>query len=117
MKRENTSKEMGFSYDAINDLLYVYKKDTKVDYNEAIGDIHIEFTKSGKAIGVEILNASDILKEFDIPQKMLDHLTGAELKVVKNGAAFLVLLTLHSENNEKSAMIALSPTAQAIHAV
>jgi len=104
------------NYDAVNDLLYVYKKDTKVDHNESIGDIYLDISKTGEVIGIEILNASDILKEFGIQQKMLEHLTGAELKVVKNANAFLVVLTLHSENNEKSAMIALSPSAQAIHA-
>jgi len=39
------------NYDAVNDLLYVYKKDTKVDHNESIGDIYLDISKTGEVIG------------------------------------------------------------------
>jgi len=107
-----------FNYDNLNNLLYVYKKNSSVYSNVIIGDFHLEFDKNGELAGVEILNASDILKEYDIPKKILENIEKVNLKVVTSNNSLLVFLIIHSMNQEKSATITMNnleaPLMQAI---
>jgi seryl-tRNA(Sec) selenium transferase len=83
-----------------------------------IGEFHLEFNKNGEVIGVEILNASELLAEYDIPQKTLQNIEKTELKVVVRNNSLIVFLIIRSLNQEKSATITMnnieSPIMQAI---
>jgi uncharacterized protein YuzE len=106
------------NYDKDNDLLYIYKQESCVYSNVMIGEFHLEFNKNGEVIGVEILNASELLAEYDIPQKTLQNIEKTELKVVVRNNSLIVFLIIRSLNQEKSATITMnnieSPIMQAI---
>ena len=107
-RKEYLVKNMKFNYDELNDLLYVYKKDSSVYSNVMIGEFHLELNKNGEIVGIEILKASEILSEFDIPQEILQHIDKAELKVVIRNNSLLVSLMIHGLDQDKSATITMN---------
>ncbi|MFH1072502.1 MAG: DUF2283 domain-containing protein [Nanoarchaeota archaeon] len=115
MKRRNTDnnrseyliKEMAFHYDTAHDLLYLYKKNSKVHTTSIVGDFHLEFDTTGKIVSLEVLHAKDILSEFKISQDDLEHLHAVELKVVKNNSSLLLFIHVSALREEKSATIAV----------
>jgi uncharacterized protein YuzE len=107
-RREYVLKDLSFSYDRLNDLLYIYKKDSNVYSNVIIGEFHLEFDKAGELVGVEILKASEILKEYSISKKLLENIKKTELKVVITNNSLLVFLVIQSLDQEKSATITMN---------
>ena len=107
-RREYILKDLSFSYDRLNDLLYIYKKDSNVYSNVIIGEFHLEFDKAGELVGVEILKASEILKEYSISKKLLENIKKTELKVVITNNSLLVFLVIQSLDQEKSATITMN---------
>jgi uncharacterized protein YuzE len=117
-RKEHFIKNLEHDYDSLNDLLYVYKKGAGVYSNVVIGDFHLEFNKNSELVGIEILNASGILKEYKISRKVLENINKADLKVVISGNSLLIFLIICSEGQTKSATIAMnnleSPVMDAI---
>ena len=107
-RKEYLIRNLEFNYDELNDLLYIYKKDSNVYSNVMIGDFHLEFNKNSELVGVEILNASDILKEYEIPVRFLKNIKKVELKVVSSGNSLLVFMVIYSMNKVKSATITMN---------
>ncbi len=108
-RKEQFIGNLEFKYDELNDLLYVYKKSSSVYSNVMIGDFHIEFNKSSELVGVEVLNASDILGEYGIPLKILRNMKKVDLKVVTAGNSLLVFMIVYSMDDQtKSATITLN---------
>lgn len=107
-RKERIISKLKFYYDDLNDLLYAYKDNSSVYSNVMIGDFHLEFNKAGELVGIEILNASDILKEYDIPKKILENIEKVNLKVVSSGNSLLVFLMIYSMDQEKSATITMN---------
>jgi len=107
-KSRRTIKNLKFSYDDLNDLLYAYKENSSVHSNVVVGDFHLEFSKKGELVGIEILNASDILKEYDIPKKILKNIEKITIKVISSGNSLLVFLNIFAMKQEKSATITMN---------
>ncbi len=117
-RKEHFIRNLKFNYDELNDLLYVYKKDSSVYSNVMIGDFHLEFNKNCELVGIEILNASDILSEYEIPLKILKNINKIDLKVVTSGNLLLVFMIVYSMDQAKLATITMNnleaPIMQAI---
>ena len=104
MKRLNTTgnrseyliKGLKFNYDNLNDLLYVYKENSSVYANVVIGDFHVEFSKEWQVVGMEILNASDLLGEYDVSKDMLENIKKIEIKIVNRDNSLLIFLMIAS---------------------
>lgn len=61
MKKLNSKKII--NYDQKNDILYIgIRKGAEEEFIEISPGINIEFDENGQVIGIEILNASKILK-------------------------------------------------------
>lgn len=61
---------MKFRYDPDVDALYLYLKKGKYSHSEPITEgIVVDVTKSGKPIGIEILDASEVISDFN-PKKV-----------------------------------------------
>ncbi len=61
---------MKVKYDPKIDALYIDLKDGKYEKTKKITDsILVDVTKEGKALGIEILDASENIKHFD-PQEL-----------------------------------------------
>lgn len=107
-RKEYTIRHLEFNYDKLNDLLYVYKKKSSVYSNVMIGEFHLEFSKDREVVGVEILKASELLGEYDIPKKFLENIENINIKVVVRNNSLLIFLIIHSLNKEKSAAITMN---------
>jgi len=101
-------KHLCFEYDKVNDLLYVYKKNANVYSNVEIGDIHAEFDKYSQVIGVEILRASEILKEYKISKRILENIDNVDLKIVVSNNLLMVFIIISGLDQEKEAAITLN---------
>lgn len=119
-RKEYFIKHLKFSYDRLNDLLYVYKKKSNVYSNVMIGEFHLEFNREGEVVGIEILRASEILKEYNIARKILENISKVDMKVVIRNNSLLVFIIIHGLDQEKSAAITMnnleSPIMKAIAA-
>ncbi len=100
-KKQYFIRKLKYKYDESNDLFYVYKKDTQVYSNVMIGDFHLEFSKERELIGIEIANASELLKEFGIKKETLEDIDKVELRVVVSNNSFLVFVGIKGKNQEK----------------
>ncbi len=63
---------MGYHYDPEADVLAVELSDTPFDYAEEYGDFIVHFSKKGKPVYLEILNAKKFLQEAtdSLPQNI-----------------------------------------------
>ena len=65
---------MKIEYDPERDLMYIYFAEIEVKAAETVTikpGVHADFDKSGKLIGIEILDASEIMGkkiEFELPK-------------------------------------------------
>lgn len=116
--RRYSISNLKYSYDSLNDLLYVYKEGSQVYSTVVVGEFHLEINKIKELVGLEILNASELLAEYDIPKRILKNIDNVEMKVVVRNNSFLVFLIIHALNQEKLATITMnnleSPIMQAI---
>lgn len=55
---------MKVSYNRESDVLLIFVSEDKVDYAEEMGPIIVHFTKDGKPVLLEILDASEVLAEI-----------------------------------------------------
>lgn len=116
--RRYSISNLKYSYDSLNDLLYVYKEGSQVYSTVVVGEFHLVINKIKELVGLEILNASELLAEYDIPKRILKNIDRVEMKVVVRNNSFLVFLIIHALNQEKLATITMnnleSPIMQAI---
>lgn len=107
-RKEQFIGNLEFNYDKLNDLLYVYKKNSNVYSNVMIGDFHLEFNRNNELVGIEVLNASEILGEYGIPLKILENIKKVDLKVITRGNSLLVFMIIDSMDQTKSATITMN---------
>jgi len=55
---------MKVSYDRESDVLLIQVSEAKVDYAEEMGPIIVHFTKDGKPVLLEVLDASEVISEI-----------------------------------------------------
>jgi len=61
-------------YDPVRDLLYIYFAEPEVKVLEMVTitpGVHADFNREGKLIGIEIINASEVVEgeiEFKLPE-------------------------------------------------
>lgn len=55
---------MKVSYNRESDVLLIFVSEDKVDYAEEVGPIIVHFTKEGKPVLLEILDASEVIAEI-----------------------------------------------------
>lgn len=87
-------KEGVSSYSVKNDVLAIALKKNEYDYSVQLDDFVIDFDKKGRVVGLEIANASSILR---IPKSSLKHLVGGKLHVKTEGNNVHVSLSAASQ--------------------
>src|SRR3989338_9230997 len=108
MKSSNIRKQVKFEYESRNDLLYLYDEKQKVDSSITLGDFHFEVNKYLEIVGIEVLNAPEILREYTISKEILTKIEDVELKVVRRKNSVIVSIVLHALRQEKTATIAMN---------
>jgi len=71
---------MKVSYNRESDVLMIQVSEAKVDYAEEMGPIIVHFTKDGKPVLLEILDASEVISEVAKIGMKAKKATPVELK-------------------------------------
>lgn len=93
-------KAAKIDYDKEQDTLFAYTGE-KVNDSLEVGDFIIDFDKQDKIVGLEILEASNVLKMSDIPKYYLGNLVNGRINVSQGRSSFYVQLTLEFMINRK----------------
>jgi uncharacterized protein YuzE len=100
--------ETFFDYDAENDSLFIYKK-SKIKGSVDIGDIIVDISIDGKVIGIEMLNASEMLKNLGIkgPKEILNNIKSVSIRAIYKTDSITVYYSIISKAKEVSSSIAV----------
>jgi len=75
-KKSKRGESMKVKYNREDDVLLVEVSDEKIDYAEEEGNMIIHFSKDGKPVLIEILDASEFLTEI-----MKASMKGVEVQI------------------------------------
>jgi len=95
-------------YDIENDILFIHRKDVKTKGSVEImgGDIIMDFSKDKEVVGLEIMNASEFLKNFNITKNMLSQALAGDIKIVQQRSVLFITIILKMPKNiEKEAIL------------
>lgn len=100
--------ETFFDYDPENDSLFIYKK-SKIKGSMDIGDIIVDISIDGKVIGIEMLNANEMLKNLGIksPKEVLNNIKSVSIRAVYKADSIIVYYSIISKAREVSSSIAV----------
>jgi len=87
-----------FDYDEISDSLIISNK-TEFDVvkdNFMFDDIVLSLTSDGKICSVEILSASNYLKEIGLSPEILQDIKDVELKVISKRDSVVIMFNINS---------------------
>ena len=101
-------KENILDYDEENDILFIHRKDIKTKGSVEVmgGEIIIDFSKDKEVVGIEIMNASELLKNFDITKDVLSKVIAGGMKVSQQrNVLFLTIILKMPKNVEKEAIL------------
>ncbi len=97
-----------FYYDKENDILAIHKgfdKDESFKTNIDAGDLILDVSSKEKIRGIEILNATDFLKEFDVTE--LKDLVDADFTAQLKPTSIVLTISLKIGEKEIPAKIAV----------
>ena len=63
------------------------------------GDIIVDFSKDKQVVGIEIMNASELLKPYDITKSMLSQAFAGDIKVLQRRNMLFVTDTVYLTND------------------
>ncbi len=98
------------SYDKENDILSIHKgfdKDEKFKGNIDVGELVLDVSTRGRVRGIEIMNATEFFKDFDISKKILENLKDANFTASLNPHRIMLGILVKTENKEIPAKIAV----------
>ena len=92
------------SYDKENDILFIHKgfsKDEAFKGNIDAGDLVLDMSTKGRIRGVELINASDFLKIFNIKKSMLNNLVDVSFTSKVTPEAIIIGLFITAKKSEE----------------
>jgi uncharacterized protein YuzE len=91
-------RETFFDYDTENDSLFIYKK-SKIKGSMDIGDIIVDISIDGKVIGIEMLNASEMLKNLGLknPKEILNTIKSVSIRALYKQDSIMVYYSIISK--------------------
>jgi uncharacterized protein YuzE len=98
-------------YDPKNDILFIHKGfelDEKFKGNIDAGNLILDMSTKGRIRGVEIINAKDFLKEFNITMSLLNDLSDADFEAISKPHSIMISLILKAKQTQKTAKIAVT---------
>jgi len=98
------------SYDKGNDILAIHKgfsSDEKFKGNIDAGDLILDVSTKGRIRGIEIMNAIEFFKEFNIGKRILTHINDAQFTSTIKPNSVMLGIIIKSENAEIPAKIAV----------
>jgi len=89
------------TYDSENDILFLhkgYRKGEKFKGNIDIGDFILDISTEGRIRGMELLNASEHLRQFNITKVMLENLEDG--KFIARGSKTGIMIAIKFDTKE-----------------
>lgn len=80
-----------WDYGISSDILNIHKINKKTKGSAELGDFSIDFDKNDNVVGVEILHASEFLKESGINKEQLKNIKGAKILVDTRNPTYLLI--------------------------
>ena len=124
MAEYDEEKEVGgvnmnktISYDEDNDILSIHKgfsADEKFKGNVDVGELILDVSTQGRIRGIEVINATEFLKEFKIDKTILENISDANFSASIKPNRIVIGIVIKSKNIEIPAMIAV-PLAVPTH--
>lgn len=95
-------KECRFSYSDLDDSLIISCKEENENVKERfkLGNFIFNLTRRGKIVGVQILNASEVLPEYNINPEVLNELRKINLLLAQKDGCLIMALVLIFRNNQ-----------------
>ncbi len=102
-------KECSFSYSDLDDSLIVSCKEENENIREnfGLGNFIFSLTGKGKIVGIQILNASEILPEYNIDPNNLEELENVKITTSIRGGCLFIGLILSFEESESRISVPL----------
>lgn len=99
------TKEAYFDYDRDNDTLFIYKKET-VKGSIDVGNYIVDFTHEGNVAGIEIMNASEVLRNLGVenPSDFLESMKHVSFKTVQKHDSVAVYFVISSKTEVSSSI-------------
>jgi len=90
--------EKNFDYDELTDSLIISNRTEQdiVKENFMFDDIVLSLTKEGKISGIEILDASNYLREVGMNPEILQNIKNVELKIVQKRDSVVIMFDINS---------------------
>jgi len=91
------------SYDTENDIFVIHKgfaKDEKFKGNIDAGELILDVSTKGKIKGIEIMNAINFLKEFEIDKNILSSIEDADFNALLQPSGISLGITIKAKNIE-----------------
>ena len=110
-KKRDKKMSKTIDYDAENDILLIHKgfdTDEKFKGNIDAGSLILDMSTKGRIRGVEIINAKDFLKEFNITTSTLNELSDADFEAITKPHSIMISLILKARQMQKKAKIAVT---------
>ncbi|MEM4245067.1 MAG: DUF2283 domain-containing protein [Candidatus Nanoarchaeia archaeon] len=96
-------QEFNFDYDKENDDLFLYSGKSKSKGSVEIGGIILDYNTKKELVGIELMNASEILKDITDGKCVLDVLNNLEVckvDVKRKNKMIIIKLLLLSKKRE-----------------
>lgn len=105
IKKKLMAKETQFNYDKENDTLFIYKKEA-VKGSIDVGNYIVDFTHEGNVAGLEIMNASEVLKNLGVenPSDFLENVKQVKFKAVQKQDSIAVYFVISSKTEVSSSI-------------
>ena len=99
-------------YDKENDILAIHKgftSDEKFKGNIDVGELILDVSTKGRIRGIEIMNATNFFKEFEIGKDALENINDVKFNASIKPNSIIIGIIIKSKNiqNEISAKIAV----------
>lgn len=99
-------------YDEQNDILSIHNgftKDEKFKGNIDVGELVLDVSSRGRIRGIEIMNATKFLKEFDLRKEILKDIVDANFNASIRPNSIILTISIKAKNieNEIPAKIAV----------
>ena len=101
------------SYDKENDILSIHKgfsSDEKFKGNIDVGELILDISTKGRVRGIEIINATQFFKDFNITKKILENLIDAQFNASLKPNRIMLGIVIKAKNIEIPAKVAVPLT-------
>ena len=89
------------SYDNENDILSIHKgfsNDEKFKGNIDAGELILDVSTRGRIRGIEVMNATDFFKEFNIGKKVLENIIDVQFNAVIKPSSIILGIIIKARN-------------------